>query len=104
VQVHFSGVPIEPYCNPSESLPAKMNCDRAEEPLVEHRRLIRHALPDAVADGDAAVLQFQHADADAVADAVDVQHHSGRRSSFPASVTSSAIAKSFFRGLFQSIR
>ena len=23
---YFSGVPIEPYCNPSESLPAKMNC------------------------------------------------------------------------------
>ena len=46
---------------------------RAEEPLVEHRLLVGQALPDAVADGDAAVLQLQHADGDAV----DIQHEVG---------------------------
>ena len=42
----------------------------AEKPRMEHRRLVRQALPDAIADGDAAVLQLQHADGDAV----DVEH------------------------------
>ena len=45
----------------------------AEEPLVELRLLVGEALPDAVADGDAAVLQFQHADGDAV----DIEHDVG---------------------------
>ena len=38
----------------------------AEEPLVELRLLVGEVLADAVADGDAAVLQLQHADGDAV--------------------------------------
>ena len=45
----------------------------AEEPLVELRLLVGEALADAVADGDAAVLQLQHADGDAV----DVEHEVG---------------------------
>ncbi len=45
----------------------------AEEPGVELRLLVGEALPDAVADGDAAVLQLQHADGDAV----HVQHEVG---------------------------
>ena len=45
----------------------------AEEPRVELRLLVGKALADAVADGDAAVLQFQHADGDAV----DIQHEVG---------------------------
>jgi hypothetical protein len=39
---------------------------RREEPGIKRRLLVREALPDAVADGDAAVLEFQHADGDAV--------------------------------------
>ena len=46
---------------------------RAEEPGVELRLLVGEALADAVADGDAAVLQFQHADGDAV----DIEHEVG---------------------------
>ena len=46
---------------------------RAEEPGVELRLLVRKVLPDAVADGDAAVLQLDHADGDAV----DVKHEVG---------------------------
>ena len=46
---------------------------RAEEPRVELRLLVGKVLPDAVADGDAAVFQFQHADGDAV----HVQHDVG---------------------------
>ena len=42
----------------------------AEEPLVELGLLVGKVLPDAVADGDAAVLQLQHADGDAV----DIEH------------------------------
>ena len=45
----------------------------AEEPRVELRLLVGKALPDAVADGDAAVLQFEHADGDAV----HIQHEVG---------------------------
>ena len=44
---------------------------RTEEPLVEHRRLVRQALPDAVAYADPAVLQLQYP----YGDAVQVQHH-----------------------------
>ena len=46
---------------------------RAEEPRVELRLLVGEVLPDAVADGDAAVLQLDHADGDAV----DVEHEVG---------------------------
>ena len=45
----------------------------AEEPRVELRLLVGEVLADAVADGDAAVLQLQHADGDAV----DVEHEVG---------------------------
>ncbi len=59
--------------------------DRAEEPLVEFGLLVGEALPDAVADADAAVLQLDHADGDAV----DVQHQIG-----PALVA--ALQRDFF--------
>ena len=59
-----------PYCSPSESLPAKTNCTVLKNQRVELRLLVGKALADAVADGDAAVLQFEHADGDAV----DVEH------------------------------
>ena len=62
-----------PYCRPSESLPAKMNCTVLKNQCVELRLLVGKVLADAVADGDAAVLQFQHADGDAV----DVEHEVG---------------------------
>ena len=45
----------------------------AEEPRVELGLLVGEVLADAVADGDAAVLQFQHPDGDAV----DVEHEVG---------------------------
>ena len=45
----------------------------AEEPCVEFRLLVGKVLPDAVADADAAVLQLQHADGDAV----DIEHQVG---------------------------
>ena len=62
-----------PYCRPSESLPAKTNCTVLKNHCVELRLLVGEVLPDAVADGDAAVLQFQHADGDAV----DIEHEVG---------------------------
>jgi hypothetical protein len=46
---------------------------RAEEPGIELWRLVRQVLPDAVADGRAAVLQLDHAHRNAV----DVQHQIG---------------------------
>ena len=46
---------------------------RAEKPLVEFGLLVGQVLADAVADADAAVLQLQHADGDAV----DVEHDVG---------------------------
>jgi hypothetical protein len=55
-----------PYCNPSESLPAKTIWTVAEEPGVKFLLLVGEQLPDAVTDGDPAVLQLQHADGDAV--------------------------------------
>ena len=47
-------------------VPGEEELHRAEEPLVEFRALVREALADAVADGNAAVLQFDHADGDAI--------------------------------------
>src|ERR1019366_6235829 len=38
----------------------------AKEALIELRLLVGKALPDAVADADAAILQFQYSDGDAV--------------------------------------
>ena len=73
---------------------------RAEEPLVEFRLLVGEALADAVADGDAAVLQLDHADGDAV----DIEHEIGPPLVIALSVTSSAMAKSFFSGWLQSMR
>ena len=49
----------------------KNELHRAEEARVEFRLLVGQALANAVADGDAAVFQFQHADGDAV----HVQHN-----------------------------
>ena len=49
----------------------ELNC--AEEPLVELWELVREVLTDSVANGDTAVLQFQHSDGDAV----DIQHQIG---------------------------
>jgi hypothetical protein len=45
----------------------------AEEPGIEFGLLVGETLTDAVANADAAVLQFQHADGDAV----DIQHQIG---------------------------
>jgi hypothetical protein len=73
---------------------------RAEEPLVELRLLVGEVLADAVADGDAAVLQFDHADGDAV----DVEHQIGPALVPALSVTSSAMAKSLAPGSRQSMR
>ena len=63
---YFSGVPMAPYCRPSESLPAKMNCTVLKNQALNSGCWFERLLPDAVADGDAAVLQLQHADGDAV--------------------------------------
>jgi hypothetical protein len=72
---------------------------RAEEPGVElgcwFDRFWRMPSPM----DDAAVLQLEHAHRDAV----DVQHEVGLRSCPPRSVTSSAMAKSFFSGRSQSM-
>ena len=70
---YFSGVPIVPYCSPSRIVAGEDELHRAEEPGVEFRLLVGEVLADAVADGDAAVLQLQHADGDAV----DVEHEVG---------------------------
>src|SRR6267378_2743581 len=72
----------------------------AEKGRVEFRLLVGNILADAVTDRDAAVLQFQHPDGDAV----HIHHISGRRSRLPKSVTSSARAKSFFSGSAQLMR
>ena len=45
----------------------------AEEPCVELGLLVRQALPDAIANADPAVFEFQHANGDAI----DVQHQVG---------------------------
>ncbi len=45
----------------------------AEEPSVEFRLLVGNVLADTVADGDPAVLEFQHANSDAV----HIQHEVG---------------------------
>ena len=72
----------------------------AEKGRVELRLLVGNILADAVTDRDAAVLQLQHPDGDAV----HIHHISGRRSRLPKSVTSSAMAKSFFSGSAQLIK
>ena len=62
-----------PYCSPSESLPAKTSCTVLKNHALNSGCWFDRHLPDAVADGDAAVLQLQHADGDAI----DVQHEVG---------------------------
>ena len=70
---YFSGVPMVPYCSPSESLPAKTICTVLKNHALNSGCWLERVLPDAVADGDAAVLQLDHADGDAV----DVEHEVG---------------------------
>ena len=54
-------------------VPGEDDLHRAKEPLVELPLLIGEQLPDAVADGDVAVLEFD----DRHRDAVDVEHEVG---------------------------
>ncbi len=73
---------------------------RAEEPGIELRPLVREVLADAVADAHPAVLEFQHADRDAV----QVQHDVGAALGVAAERTSSARATSLRSGSAQSMR
>ena len=54
-------------------VPGKDELDGAEKPGVELRLLVGQVLADAIADADAAVFEFQHADGEAV----DIQHQIG---------------------------
>src|SRR5208337_539551 len=85
---------------PLRVVSCKYQLHGAEEPRIEFRLLIGKVLSNAVADRDAAVLKLD--DADAIPFTYNTR--SGRRSRFPFSVTSSAMAKSFSSGSCQLIR
>ena len=63
---NFSGVPMVPYRKPLGVVAGENELNRAEEPSVELRLLIREVLTDAVADAHAAVLQLQDRNGDAI--------------------------------------
>src|SRR5690606_15906303 len=55
-----------PVLQPLGVIAGKNELDRGEEPFIELRPLIGKALAEALADADAAVLQLQDADGDAI--------------------------------------
>ena len=74
---------------PFRIVACKHELHRAEEPCIELGLLVRQILTNAVADGRAAVFQFDHADGDAV----DVQHQIG-----PPLVAVQSVAQGDFLG------
>ena len=96
----FSGVPIAPYRNPSESFPANTICTVEKNHALNSGcwfdRLCRMPSPMLT------LLRFSSSTPMAMPFTYSTM--SGRRSWPPFSVTSSAMAKSFFSGSFQSMR
>ena len=97
---YFSGVPMAPYCSPSESLPAKMSCTVLKNQALNSgcwfERLWRMPSP--------MLTRLFFSSSTPTAMPFTYSTMSGRRSWFPLSVTSSAMAKSFFSGSCQLMR
>ena len=93
-------MPMVPYCSPSESLPAKMNCTVLKNHALNSgcwlERLWRMPSP--------MVTRLFFSSSTPMAMPFTYSTMSGRRSWLPLSVTSSAMAKSFFSGSFQLMR